>query len=429
MALVNPARTDPRLRGLIERLDAVVREGGAGPSGTEPERLRAEEVLARVAWNRLAEPGDGVAGVLLEQLGAWRALEMLVESPNPAWVRAAFAEGGVEIHPKTAAAAVDRWWPRLDREAVQSDIERGAEAGLSVLLPGDPLWPEPFADLGAHAPLLLWTHGNQGLLGATGLAVVGARAASGYGTHVTADLVDGISARGIAVVSGAAYGIDAVAHRAALAAGGATIAVLAGGVDRPYPEGNRALITRIAAEGLVCSEMIPGSAPTRWRFLQRNRLIAALAAATLVTEAGMRSGTLNTAGHAAELGRPLGAVPGPITSVTSAGCHRLIREYGAALITGVGDACELLGAAFDELDPLVAGGVGAGSSRPPALHRRLLDAIPLRGSRSFEDIVRAAGTNSEEARGGLAELELLGNVMRCETPGQEEPGWRLLKRE
>ena len=150
----------------------------------------------------------------------------------------------------------------------------------------------------------------------------------------SAGLVD----RGFTIVSGAAYGIDGMAHRAALASGGTTVAFLAGGVDRFYPLGHEALLGRIAEQGAVVAELPCGSAPTKWRFLQRNRLIAAATEATIVLEAGMRSGSLNTAGHAAALGRPLGAVPGPVTSPASAGCHRLLREYDAVCV-GVTPVC------------------------------------------------------------------------------------------
>nr|WP_245189856.1 DNA-processing protein DprA [Leucobacter exalbidus] len=221
------------------------------------------------------------------------------------------------------------------------------------------------------------------------------------------------------------YGIDAVAHRTALAAGGGTIAVVAGGVDRPYPSGHVELLQSIARRGLVCSEMVPGSAPTRWRFLQRNRSISALARATLITEAGVRSGSLNTAGHAAELSRALGAVPGPVTSPASAGCHRLIRDYGATLVTNATEAQELMGIGVDvALFDLAPGG-----DRPPPLHRRILDALPLRGARSLDEVSRGAGVERQEARGALAELELLGHVSQQESAGEAQPMWRLTARQ
>jgi len=155
--------------------------------------------------------------------------------------------------------------------------------------------------------------------------------------EITAGLVE----RGHTIVSGAAYGIDGMAHRAALASAGRTVAYLAGGVDRFYPSGHDALLTRIVETGAVVSELPCGSAPTKWRFLMRNRLIAASTKATLVVEAGWRSGSLNIAGRAVALGRPLGAVPGPVTSAASAGCHRLVRECGAIVVTNADEAAEL----------------------------------------------------------------------------------------
>lgn len=154
-------------------------------------------------------------------------------------------------------------------------------------------------------------------------------------------LTKGLTDHGWTIVSGAAYGIDGMAHRAALACDGNTVAVLAGGVDRFYPTGHDELLGRIAEAGVIVSELPVGSAPTKWRFLQRNRIIAAIAQKTFMVEAGHRSGSLNTAGHALAIGRPVGAVPGPVTSVASAGRHRLIREHGATLITTAEEVNEL----------------------------------------------------------------------------------------
>ena len=200
-------------------------------------------------------------------------------------------------------------------------------------------------DLGDHAPLALWLRGDAAALSGAGVAIVGARASSSYGEHVATELASELAGEGWTIVSGGAYGIDGTAHRAALRAGGITVAVLAGGIDRAYPAGHAQLFDRIAASGALVSEVACGGAPTRWRFLERNRIIGALADATVVVEAGWRSGSLNTAGHAAALGRPLGAVPGPVTSAASAGCHRLLREYDARCVTSAADVRELLGGA------------------------------------------------------------------------------------
>lgn len=397
---------------------------GDRPSETDGGTVAISDVLfARVVWSRLIEPGDAVAGALIGALGAPSALDMLAATDAQQQLGRAMRESGVVLPPRTLSAAVARWRPRLDRGATLTDLDRALAAGLRLVAPESPLWPSALNDLGAHAPQLLWMRGDATVLAHPSLAVVGARACTGYGTSVTAELADAAGTAGLAIVSGAAYGIDAVAHRAALATGSATIAILAGGADRAYPAAHASLLDRIAEGGAVCSEMVPGAAPTRWRFLQRNRSIAALAGATLVTEAGTRSGSLNTAGHAAELGRSLGAVPGPVTSATSAGCHRLIREYGATLVSNAHELREFLGLgdAASELLSALAG-------RQSAVHRRVLDALPLRGSRSAEDVALAAGLTVEEVRGVIAELEMLECVARAEdAPGGQR--WRLLRRE
>ena len=415
---------DAEERAALDRLssegEAVGRGSCVSGAGSDTGH---DALFARVVWSRLIEPGDAVAGTLIEALGASPALEMLAGVEAPRRLLESAASAGVEMTPRVLAAAIARWRPRLDRAATAADLDRAVTAGLQVIAPESALWPAALNDLGVHAPQLLWVRGDATSLARTGLAVVGARACTGYGTSVTAELVDCAGTAGFSIVSGAAYGIDAVAHRAALATGAPTIAVLAGGADRAYPASHEKLLDRIAAGGAVCSEMVPGAAPTRWRFLQRNRSIAALATAVLVTEAGMRSGSLNTAGHAAELGRNLGAVPGPVTSAASAGCHRLIREYGATLVSNADELREFLGvgdAAGQVLDSL--------SERQSAAHRRVLDALPLRGHRRAEDVALAAGLVVEEVRAVLAELELLGFALRVETD-RGSPHWRLVRRE
>ncbi len=177
-------------------------------------------------------------------------------------------------------------------------------------------------------PLALWVKGAAEVTttAVRSVAIVGSRASTAYGEHVTAELAYGLASREVDVVSGGAYGIDAVAHRSALAAGGGTVIVSAGGLDRPYPAGNASLYDRVGETGLLVSESPPGSAPQRHRFLSRNRLIAALSSATIVVEAAARSGALNTARHCQVLGRSLMVVPGPVTSPMSAGCHALLRR-------------------------------------------------------------------------------------------------------
>jgi DNA processing protein len=241
--------------------------------------------------------------------------------------------------------------------------------------------------------------------------MVGARASTGYGEHVTMELTAGLVDQGVAIVSGAAYGIDGMAHRAALASGGTTIAVLAGGIDRLYPSGHDALLQRIIETGLVLTELPCGFAPTKWRFLQRNRLIAAASEATVVVEAGWRSGSLNTAHHALELDRPLGVVPGPITSASSAGCHRLLRETPAVCVTS---AEEIL-----SLTHSPAGDVGVVlREEPAAVHpfaTRVLDAMSARKGRTIDELARLSGLSGAETLAVVGLLELSSLVREAPT--------------
>ena len=289
-----------------------------------------------------------------------------------------------------------------------------SETGL--LLPADPAWPPMLGDLGDHAPLALWFRGEAAALSGAGVAIVGARASSSYGEHVATELASELAGEGWTIVSGGAYGIDGTAHRAALRAGGITIAVLAGGIDRAYPAGHAQLFDRIAASGALVSEVACGGAPTRWRFLERNRIIGALAGATVVVEAGWRSGSLNTAGHAAALGRPLGAVPGPVTSAASAGCHRLLREYDARCVTSAADVRELLGGAaapaFDH---------GSGPGEDPDMIR-LADALSNRVARTGDDLARRSGLDLDRVEALLGILELDGSAVRTAA------GWRSVER-
>lgn len=350
-----------------------------------------DERTARATWSRLVEPGDRAAYRFARHLGAVRALRAVAEGTDPR----------VEA----------RWRVRLPDLDVRRDLDRLGRFGGRIVVPGDPQWPAGLDDLGDRAPFCLWVRGpgEPGSVTDRPVAVVGARAASGYGEHVATELGFGLAARGITVVSGAAYGIDASAHRGALAAAGsATVAVLACGVDRPYPRGNHRLIEQIAREGCVVSEIPPGCSPTRWRFVQRNRLIAAITRATVVVEAALRSGTSITAREAGELGRQVAAVPGPVTSPTSAGCHELLR-LGAVCVTRTDEIVELvsgLGEATAERPPT-----------PPADHDglqpddlRVLDAVPLRRPAPAPTVARTAGLDPQQVATALALLEVRGLV-------------------
>jgi len=406
--------------------ETVVRAATAPVRPGQPdagEAADAREVFARAAWTSIAEPGDGVAGAVIDILGAAIALTAVVE----AWSAERLTQSlsaTIDEHGAGDAAglrlglepALARWRPRLSSTEVIRSLQQAQRTGTALLLPGDPLWPAGVADLGQHAPLALWWRGRPEALDAirNSIALVGARAATGYGEHVAMEAAAGLVDRGLAIVSGAAYGIDGMAHRSALASNGTTVAFLAGGVDRFYPSGHDALLTRIVEAGAVLSELPCGAAPTKWRFLQRNRLIAAASGATVVLEAGWRSGSLNTAGHAAALGRPLGAVPGPVTSPTSAGCHRLLRDYDAICVTNAAEMAELIGVGVDlELD--LSGAEGAAPRERTSDQVRVFDALSVRAPRVPADIARRCGLSTAAVLGALGTLDFEGSVRERST--------------
>jgi len=318
--------------------------------------------------------------------------------------------------------------------------------------PGDPEWPGQLADLGNEQPYALWLRGNADLRFSClrSVAMVGSRAASAYGSYVAAEFAASVAARGWAVVSGGAYGVDASAHRGALGADGVTVAVLACGVDVAYPAAHTELLGAIAAQGVIVSEWPPGRTVSRLRFLIRNRVIAALATGTLVVEAGERSGALNTARHARDLGRRLMAVPGPVTSDISAGCHQIIRDWQGMLVTSAADVAEHLSpvgapqallpatelaqsvpeGALAESAPAGPPGRSRPASRPrarPVLGRdeldlesaQVLDAMPARGGMGTMRIAQRAGLAPGTVIGCLGGLASAGFIERC------QDGWRL----
>jgi DNA processing protein len=246
--------------------------------------------------------------------------------------------------PPQARAALELARRRVRQVPGRDELAAIFQSGIRLLCPGDDEWPSRLDDLGDDTPLALWARGTARLHEAAGrsVSIIGSRAASAYGMSVAADIASAVARRGWTVVSGAAYGIDAAAHRGALASGGTTVAVLACGVDRAYPAGHADLIAAISQGGVIVSEQPPGRLVSRTRLLDRNRIIAALSAGTAVVEAGRSSGSMHAARDAAELGRPLMAVPGPVTSAASAGCHLLIRNRDAVLVTCGDDVVEML---------------------------------------------------------------------------------------
>jgi DNA processing protein len=371
-----------------------------------------DPLLARVAWSRLAEPGDARAARLIDAVGPAEALRAVLERGVPAAMGAS----------NEVVDWMARYVPRLADLAPHRDLASVRRIGGRVVTPDDEDWPMGLDDLEVP-PVCLWCVGAAPLDGlrARSVALVGARAATTYGEHVARDLGYGLAERGFSVVSGLAYGIDAASHRGSLAAEGPSLAVVAGGLDRPYPRGNEALMRRLANEGAVISEVPPGCAPSRSRFLQRNRLIAAMTTGTVVVEAAWRSGSLSTARTAERLGRPVGAVPGPTTSMTSAGCHALVRSGAAVLVTDAAEVADLVGRlGADAVEERVAARTPRDELDSVAL--QVLDALPVRRGRPIATLCRTAGLDEPTVQSTLGRLDLLGLAQR------EGDGWRLAPR-
>lgn len=400
------------------------------------------EVLARAGLTHIIEPNDQTGSALVQVAGAVEAYRLIRQHTGPAPAREqqqvaelldALGAGRASLR---LDAGLERWRPRAAHADPEADLKLMAALGGGIMHPADEDWPRGFEALGLAAPLALWHRGagSRTILRepAALAAVVGSRDATEYGRTVTAELVTGLRARGICIVSGGAYGIDAAAHQAALAeerpadtrcgepSTPATIAVMAGGLNRLYPVGNEELLKAVHRQGLLIAEVAPGATPTRWRFLQRNRLIAALCAATIVTEARWRSGALSTAHHAAEIGREVGAVPGSVFSSNSAGCHRLIREGAATLVTDAAEALELLKGTQPAPDsrhtPPGNDTVDRDEQRDydglAVQDLLLLDALPVRSPRTADQLAALAGLGMGSILGGLSRLATRGLAER-----------------
>jgi DNA processing protein len=366
---------------------------------------------------------------------AWAYLSRVVEPPCAELAALVARVGPVEAAERVRRGQVDdalaqRTQARREIDRTVEDLELLARRGGRLIASDDDEWPAlAFTAFGGTAvaarpqgrrPLALWVLGPARLDDAAqrAAAVVGTRAATSYGEHVAADLAVGLAERDVAVVSGGAYGIDGAAHRAALSVNGLTMAVLAGGIDIPYPAGHSALLHRIATDGLLVTEYPPGVRPARHRFLTRNRLVAAFAGASIVVEAGLRSGAANTAAWARALGRVVGAVPGPVTSSASGGCHALLRA-GAEVITRAEDVVELVGR-IGELaseQPSPASPLDGLSQD----ERRVYEALPGRGTATVDEIAVAAAVEPARILAPLAMLEIAGLVER------QDGSWRIVR--
>jgi DNA processing protein len=394
------------------------------------------ERLARAALSCLAEPGDEVMGALLRTCSPAEIVTALTEGRAPAGSAASGGEGrtgtlfapavcgdedgGGRFSPRPLDRALRRWAARLGEVPPERMLEVWRRNGIRLVIPGDAEWPGQLDVLGDARPWGLWVRGDTDLRYAClrSVSVVGTRAATGYGTHVCTELAVSLAERGWTIVSGGAYGIDGYAHRGALTGSGTTIAVLACGVDSAYPPGHCDLFREIRAHGATVSEWPPGRMPTRHGFLVRNRVIAALSRGTVVVEAALRSGALNTARHARDQGRPLMAVPGPVTSAQSAGCHEAIREWGAICVTDARDVMELLSFAEDEPPHSRQGPLLPRDLLDPVTSR-VLDAVPAQAGRGPARIAATAGVDFDTVMSCLGALAAAGFVERC---GR---GWRL----
>ena len=390
-----------------------------------------EVVLARAYLSRVAEPASVAVWAMVRRDGPVAAAAAIRVGSAPQAVLDATEARRASVDPYADLDAAERCgarlvvpesadWPHFALSA----LERAGSALLAADERGE---PRRRADAGEPIPpLALWVRGPGELesVGVRSAGFVGSRAATPYGERIAAELAFGVARRGVVVVSGGAYGIDAAAHRAALSADGQTVLVSAGGLDRPYPPGNTSLYERVADTGLLLSESPPGCAPQRHRFLSRNRLIAALSTATVVVEAAHRSGAANTAAHCVTLGRTVMAVPGPVTSPMSAGCHALIRRERAPalLVSCVDDVLAVVGPVGHGLDGGDSTGHGdadltTSSSAPSvrsvldaldATSRRVFDGLPARRYARPEEIAARCGATALDVIRSLPALDLAG---------------------
>jgi DNA processing protein len=358
--------------------------------------MSGSDRVARMSLCCTMDGGDPVVAELIGDLGA-----------QGAWAKIGEGILGEPAARRAGAVSVET----IEREA--------AAAGIRFLVPGDDEWPAGLSDLHyadaiqrrGGEPYGLWLRGPGHLaaLMERSVAIVGSRAATAYGDAVAVELAADLAECGVSVVSGGAFGIDASAHRGALAGGGPTVAVLANGVDVAYPPGNASIFEALARDNLLVSELPPGSHPTRVRFLARNRLIAAMARGTVVVEAALRSGARNTAGWAVACGRPLMAVPGPVYSRASAGPHLMIRNGQAVLVTGAAEVLELISDLGEATLPLEQGPTRATDGLTET-QLTVFEAVPARRRDTVGNLALTAGVSIPTCLAALSVLESAGLV-------------------
>lgn len=405
--------------------DGTQSSADSATAGPSPEERRA-----RAIWTAIAQPGEPVVGQVIGHFGVMEALERVkflaakLPEIDDMIIRTVFQPARLPA----SVAQVEGWAMRLRELNLEMEYQLLSRDGGTLVVPGDAAWPMMADDLGMVAPLALWVRGNpralQALAPEGAVALVGARCATHYGTDIAQEIAYELGERGIWVISGGAYGIDAAAHQGALASRGKTISVQAGGLGELYPAMNARLFSQIQQTGAIVSEAPPSQRPAKHLFLTRNRIISALSQVVVVVEAGERSGAMSTANHGAEQGRQVAAVPGPVTSAASIGCHRLIRE-GAALVTNAEEILELM-FPLNAVKQNVHGG-GAAAAEPPRNSAgqipapslfaglssdgvKVIDSLSKTAWKSLEQVARGAGLGTRTVQSELGLMELDGKV-------------------
>jgi len=390
----------------------------------EYSKDRALELATAGCIAMITEPGDRMAGALARSLGKLVLVDLLIDGlETRAVVQALQQHGQLDSCRQsfgdlegTLADSRQRWLPRLSKSRLEHLFSQSAALKLQLVTAEDAHWPVGLDDLQDSAPALLFIEGESATLTklSQGVSIVGSRVATSYGLQVTSTLVRELAQVARPTVSGGAVGIDAQVHRSSIVQNLPTVAVqvhrssieqklpsvavMAGGMDRKYPSANFKLFKQISNQGVLLSEMPPGVAPTRWRFLQRNRLIAALTPTTVVIEAGIRSGSIRTANNALELTRDLYAVPGSVLSGTSLGTNMLIADSKAQIL------CDLKYFASGSLH-------FPNQQTESAIANRAQDAIRESGFPSLSEVAKLAGLTLSESELALRELTAQGKVI------------------